>query len=392
MYTLSDISIVIPSYNNLEYLKLAYQSIRDISDDIEVILYGDGCNDGTNEWFLEIKHQNTITHSYSERLGHTILYDYGFQIASRKIIGILHADMIVHKNFFFNILKHIGPNNIISGTNIEPPLHPPGGEKHILNAGLYPNEFNEYIFNEFCNNRDINQTQQSIFAPWFLLKDEYLNKIGGHDIIYAPYGYEDSDIFSRMALAGFEFIQSRDAFVYHFTQRGHKWTKGIGIENNGYRDQMEKTRKTYIRKFGTEPIFDYNHKPTPAPKYNIGFIIKNCNQNMLEIFEPWCSNIYVDCDYVSYIKKEQPNTKYNIPERIKSYYSEKTNQILVEFDATQLNQNNFQLLQQLPQIILESGELGTFELDIFKIDISGMDRLEKHLIKINSPYYQSQLL
>jgi hypothetical protein len=70
----------------------------------------------------------------------------------------------------------------------------------------------------------------------------------------------------------------------------------------------------------------------------------------------------------------------------------KTNQILIEFDATQLNQNNFQLLQQLPQIILESGELGIFELDIFKIDISGVDRLERHLIEINSSYYQSQLL
>ena len=50
------------------------------------------------------------------------------------------------------------------------------------------------LFNEFCENRDINQTQQSIFAPWFLLKDEYFDKIGGHDTIYAPYGYEDSDI------------------------------------------------------------------------------------------------------------------------------------------------------------------------------------------------------
>jgi len=59
-YELKDISVVLPSYNNLEYLKLAYKSIRDISDDIEVILYGDGCNDGTNEWLLDIKHKNKL--------------------------------------------------------------------------------------------------------------------------------------------------------------------------------------------------------------------------------------------------------------------------------------------------------------------------------------------
>ena len=195
-YELKDISVVIPSYNNLEYLKLVYKSIRNISDDIEVILYGDGCDDGTDEWLLTINHKNTITHSYSDRIGHTILYDYGFQTTSRPIIGILHADMIVHKNFFFNILKHINTNKIVCATCIEPSLHPPGGEKHILDAGLYPSDFDEDVFNEFCDNRDINQTQESIFAPWFLLKDEYFDKIGGHDTIYAPYGYEDSDIFS----------------------------------------------------------------------------------------------------------------------------------------------------------------------------------------------------
>ena len=31
--------------------------------------------------------------------------------------------------------------------------------------------------------------------------------------------------------------------------------------------------------------------------------------------------------------------------------------------------NNFQLLTQLPEIIKDSGDIGTFELDIFKIDI-----------------------
>lgn len=358
MFELKDISVVIPSYNNLDYLKLAYKSIRDISDDIEVILYGDGCDDGTTEWLLKIKHKNTITHSYNERIGHTILYDYGFKTASRKIIGILHADMIVHKNFFFNILKHINSNKIVCATCVEPPLHPPGGEKHILDAGLYPNEFNKEVFNQFCNNRDIDKTQESIFAPWFLLKEEYFDKIGGHDPIYAPYGYEDSDLFTRMALAGFDFIQSRDAFVYHFTQRGHKWTKGVGIENDGYREQMEKTRRIYVKKFGTDPIFDYNHKPTPAPKYNIGFNLINKNNQIYNIVEPYCSNISFDGD-----------TKLN-------------NDVVVEFDCNKITNTNIQFLFNLPLILQESGDIGVMEWDIFRIEINNLTTLENGLIKI----------
>ena len=61
--------------------------------------------------------------------------------------------------------------------------------------------------------------------------------------------------------------------------------------------------------------------------------------------------------------------KFNLLEHIKPYDNEKQNEILISFNATQLNQNNFQLLQQLPDIIKDNGEIGSFELDIFKIDI-----------------------
>jgi hypothetical protein len=52
----------------------------------------------------------------------------------------------------------------------------------------------------------------------------------------------------------------------------------------------------------------------------------------------------------------------------------------VEFDSTQLNQDNFQLLQKLPEIIKESGGVGEFELDIFKITISNLQEYQNDLI------------
>jgi hypothetical protein len=55
---------------------------------------------------------------------------------------------------------------------------------------------------------------------------------------------------------------------------------------------------------------------------------------------------------------------------------------VIEFDTTRLNQQNFQLLQQFPNIIKESGEIGTFELDIFKITISHLEEYQNNLIKL----------
>ena len=60
------------------------------------------------------------------------------------------------------------------------------------------------------------------------------------------------------------------------------------------------------------------------------------------------------------------------------------NDIVIEFDATRLTQQNFQLLQQLPSIIKESGEIGRFELDIFTIEINHLEEHTKNLIKLNS--------
>ena len=361
MYELKDISVVIPSYNNLEYLKLIYNSIRNVTNEVELIIFSDGSDDGTKEWLLSLKDKNIIIHILQDRIGHTILYDRGFKEATGKIIGILHADMVIGYNFFENILKHLKMGNIVCGTCIEPPLHPPGGEKIIEDFGMYPEDFKKDSFDNFVYEvryQSEDKTTNGIFAPWFLLKDEYFDKIGGHDPIYAPYGYEDSDLFTRMALAGFNFIQSRDALVYHFTQRGHKWTRGVGIENDGYREQMEKTRRIYVKKFGTDPIFDYNHTPTPAPKYNIGFNLINKTEQIYNILYPYCSNISIDNNV------------------------ELTNDIIVEFDCNKLNNQNINFLLQLPLIIKESGEIGEMEYDIFKIKIKSLKEYQSDLIKL----------
>ncbi len=61
--------------------------------------------------------------------------------------------------------------------------------------------------------------------------------------------------------------------------------------------------------------------------------LKNCDANLLKELEPWCSTIYVDCEYNDYIKEEQRNTAFDLSDRVKPYDNEKNNNIIVEFDA-----------------------------------------------------------
>ncbi len=59
-----------------------------------------------------------------------------------------------------------------------------------------------------------------------------------------------------------------------------------------------------------------------------------------------------------------------------------TNDILISFNGFKLTQPSFGLLQQIPDIIKDNGEPGTFELDIFTITIIRINELQNTLIKL----------
>jgi GT2 family glycosyltransferase len=375
------ISFIIPSYNNLQHLKNVYASIKKHEPEAEVVLLDDGSTDGTWEW---VQQQDCIKYRSDKRIGHTILYDKGIELATNKIVGILHADMIVGPNYIKNLLKHLKPLTVVCGTRIEPPLHPEGKEKIIKDFGLDFDTLNIDAFEKYCleaQDEYKDQTTRGMFAPWILYKEDF-QSIGGHDPLFAPFPYEDSDIFQRWILNGYELVQSRDAFVYHLTCRGHRWNEQIGKDDDYYKIVSQRAARNYLRKWGSWIKNDEYQYPIIPNKYDIGFIIKNCDQHLLGILEPWCSTIYVDCDYDLYIRNEQVNTSFNLSERIKSYHNIKQNEILIEFDASKFEINQFNIIQQLSDIIKDNGEIGTFELDNLKIIINSMNEYQDTLIKL----------
>jgi hypothetical protein len=211
--------------------------------------------------------------------------------------------------------------------------------------------------------------------------------------LYAPQSKEDSDIFNRFVLAGYETIQTWSGYVYHMTCRGSRFKDGAmrnpagqvfmkGRESSEWLAQNLRSTRNFIRKWGHFVKHDSLLHPIVPPKYDVGFVAKNCDMNMLRELEPWCSTLYTDCEYKDYIKEEQPNTKFDLFDRIKPFENEKNNGIIIEFDCKQLNADNFQILVNLSEILQESGEVGTMELEIFKFEIKSLKTYEKELILV----------
>ena len=384
-----NISLIIPSYNTEKHLINTYNSVRKYYKDIDMVIINDGSTDNTSEWLEALEDNNVIKINSKERKGHIFFYDEGMRQATNEIVGIMHSDMIIGPNYVENMLKHLKRGKVVCATRIEPPIHPAGKEKIVMDFGMDYNDLKLDEFEKFCNEKsnefkDI--TTKGIFAPWVLYKEDHF-AIGGHDQTFAPYGYEDSDIFNRWILAGYEMVQSRDAFVYHLTCRGHRWNKGVGIVNDDYESTMSRCKRDFIRKWGDWIQNDEYQFPIINPKYDIGFVVENCSHQLLEILEPWCSTIYVDesNDIVlrdNYIRLEQPNTSFDLHERIKPFNNEKNNEILVTIDGSKFTQQDFQYIQQLSAILTDSGEpafhgeLGNIIVEIFE----QMNTYEKTLI------------
>jgi len=388
------ITFVIPSRNNLEFLELAYKSIRNLKTKHEILILNDASTDGTQEWIDKQGDEDLIvyTNHGPERIGIVGMFDKGIEMAKTDIIMAFHADMIAGPNLDKNILKYLKPQTVVSATRIEPPLHPPGPEKITQDWG---NEVEDINFGSTINainhfeKENKGKTTEGIFAPWCMYKEDFL-AIGGHDELFAPQSKEDSDLFNRFQLNGYKFIQPWDALVYHFTSRGSRFNKhaggNAGKNSDEWLQTTTKNGRNFIRKWGHFVKHDALMKPIIPPKYDIGLIVKNCNSNLLEILEPWCNNIYIEDEMEviksHYIDKEQNNTEYILNYKIRPYDNEKLNEILVRLDAASFNQQDFQIIQQLPEIIKDSGAIGSFQLGNLFIDIIQMNEYQNTLIKL----------
>ena len=395
------ISFIQPSRNNLKYLKWSYESIRNNLNPIHEICWADDfSDDGTWEWMNDIasKDKNVKIHRNEgpNRLGHTILYDTLVNdYATNDIVMIYHADMYACPKLDEMIIKHIEPGKVISATRIEPPLHPDGPEKILQDFGIEPEEFDKDGLMKFLSEVEIKEPTKGIFAPWAIYKKDFQD-INGHDPLYAPQSKEDSDIFNRFVLAGYDLVQTWEGFVYHMTCRGSRFKDGAlrnpagqvfmkGRESSEWLEQNLRSTRNFIRKWGHMVKHDAMMYPIIPPKYDIGFIVKNCDFKHMNELEPWCSTLYSEYTGVieSYIKHEQKNTAFDLSSKLKHNYSnDYDNDILIEFDAEKLTADNFQVIVNLSEMLKDSGEVGKMEYDIYKFDIKSMKTYERDLINV----------
>jgi GT2 family glycosyltransferase len=355
--TMNQITFCIPSKSNLRYLKTCIPSIRENAyrDDHEIIIFVDSDEDGTIEWLKQVKDQYNLTYYVNPNLGESLFgigkaYDFCIEHSTTDIFMIFHADMMLGKHADFKAYQQLKEKTVVCSTRVEPPIHPNAGEKILLDFGMWPEEFKKEEFNQYVEEHlDDLKTTEGIFAPWMMSKKEYLSILGGHD----PQLHscrEDSDLFNRMLLAGFNFIQPWNSLVYHLTGRGAGSFDGDPERHRKWQEDMHNSTLAFIKKWGTNVQHTPLMKPIVSSVYKKSLKINNTN--------PDIGNL-----------ENTLNTWFNGGQ-----------DIIVEVDANNFTSQDFQVIQQLNNIIKDSGEIGMFQIGNLKITINNLTEYQDNLI------------
>ena len=378
----NNISLLVGLKNNLDYNKHFYQTTRELYPDVELCFVSYGSTDGTHEWLDTLSDINVKYFYSAEQKTFSDTFNKAAELATKDYVAYLHNDIVLAPRFLENLEKHVAPTNVVSYTTIEPPIfadHERPG-KLIYDLGASLETFDKGALYEYVKHKELEYSNKTELGITFFMcmPRIALLDMGGMDNLFNPMFCEDDDLIRRWKLLGMTCFTALDAICYHFVSKTSRFSE----EYQNKTQQIEiASNRNYIRKWGTK---------SNAPKYNIAFQVTNCNINLLQTLEPWCDRIYIDDAMQvltdSYIETEQPNTKFDLAKRVFCIgYNDPAgeNDIVVAIDGNTFTQTDFQYIQQLSEILQDSGQPGTFRLGNCQITITSLIARESELIVCN---------
>ena len=102
------LSIIIPYYNTYEYTKeLLEKLMQQITDEIEVIIVDDGCNDSRLDNLIKDKNNMLVLHRWENSGGASRPRNVGLDNAKGEYITFIDSDDMVSDDYIDKIMKAI---------------------------------------------------------------------------------------------------------------------------------------------------------------------------------------------------------------------------------------------------------------------------------------------
>ena len=277
-------SIVIPTLNNFNYLKICLESLKKNSaSKHEIIIHINEGYDGT----LDYVKKNNYIFTYSEqRLGLCSSTNLAAKKATKEYILYSHDDMYFLPNWDLVLKDELSKvkNNFfyLSGTMMGP------GEHIDINCGETYQNFDEKKLLKNYKNYNLYDHQGTHWAPHLIHKDLW-NKISGFSEEFDPGFGSDPDLNMKLWKEGVRYFKGINDFkVYHFGSISLRKKSNL---------KANKGSVTFLKKWGiTTSFFRKNYlksgerffKELSEPKKNFNYylgLLKCKIKSILLIFQ-----------------------------------------------------------------------------------------------------------
>ena len=250
------ISIVIPTYNNLDYLKLCLKSLEKNSFyKHEIIIHINDGSDGTLNFVKTTNFKHTISY---DNIGLCSSINKAAKLASSKYILYSHDDMYFCPEWdkvLMNEVKSLNHDKFyLSGTMIEP------NSGHIVyDFGINLENFKEDELLLKYKSVNFYDHQGTHFAPHLVSKRMW-DKVGGFSEEFNPGIASDPDFNMKLWKENVRIFKGLNDFkVYHFGSLTTRKNKNL-IQNRG--------DKTFLKKWGFSTKFFKKYYLKSKTKYD----------------------------------------------------------------------------------------------------------------------------
>jgi glycosyltransferase involved in cell wall biosynthesis len=209
------ITFCISTFNNLNYLKLAIESVREYSyyKDAPFIIHAENCTDGTNEWLEDNKEQYNlevyIEPNNKEVRGIGGGMNFCAERVKTEFIMFLHSDFYVSKDWDLSCLKlfeeYPDEKMWVFSQRIQPNIfnEPSRPATLIVPTDWFGAYYNDFDKESFIDYADAFSGMNNSTFEWGegvsgLIRKKDWDYIGGNDPIFSPTSWEDKDLFLRM--------------------------------------------------------------------------------------------------------------------------------------------------------------------------------------------------
>lgn len=242
---MSRITAIIPSLVDIDkkYLRLCVESLRESGFDGDITVVANGSRDMNPLHDIDI--QGITKFIVTKQQGQCNAVNVGANIAEGdcKYLFVINADMYFAPGWDNDALQR--DDLLCWSPNLIEPTNNNGSADPFLklDAGFTIEEFDKNKVNKFVKLHEDNEEESGFNLPFIIRKDVF-DTIGGYDVKYDPWGSNsDTDLQTRINLAGVAPVRLRDALVYHFSNKS-------GTFDGSHQEEWQRNWDYFDQKFG----------------------------------------------------------------------------------------------------------------------------------------------